>query len=69
MTLDTGDSGSLGGVSCILNVTDAPEHILDDIDSTQASDGQQEGQWGDGLTARWTNDADSGLQITFIEEN
>lgn len=69
MTLDTGDSGSLGGVSCILNGTDAPEHILDDIDSTQASDGQQEGQWGDGLTARWTNDADSGLQITFIEEN
>lgn len=51
MTLDTGDSGSLGGVSCILNGTDAPEHIRD------------------GLTARWTNDADSGLQITFIEEN
>lgn len=69
LTLDTGASGSLGEVSCILNVTEAPQEVLDQIESTQASDGQQEGQWGEGLTARWTTDADSGLQITFTEEN
>lgn len=69
LTLDAGASGSLGSVSCILNVTEAPQEILDQIESTQAADGQQEGQWGDGLKARWTTDADSGVQITFTEEN
>lgn len=69
VTLDTGAGGSASSddVSCILNGTEAPQHVRDHIESTRALDGQQEDQWGDGLKARWTYHPDSGLQITFIE--
>ncbi|WP_052459807.1 hypothetical protein [Tessaracoccus massiliensis] len=70
MTLDVGGASpvTVDDVSCILNSSEAPQHVRDHIESTRALDGQQEDQWGDGLKARWTYHPDSGLRITFIEE-
>lgn len=60
----TGDE--LTAVTCLLSKTDAPDYVLEHINSTRALDGNQTDEWN-GYKARWTYHPDSGLRITFID--
>ncbi|WP_020076065.1 hypothetical protein [Cryocola sp. 340MFSha3.1] len=52
---------------CILKALNVTDAILNEIETTRALDGRQEGTW-DGVDASWTYHPDNGLDLTLTEK-